>query len=345
MNNINNFCKSKNSTIPLSSMLNKRSRNEFESNDNVNFSGYASSGISSVIIDGLNANINDHLSSDDSSSGSDDDMNDEDDENDNDNNNNKNRKMYFNEPPLKRQKISHQNSSSSFNGEKSDLSFEKSQLPSSSCKNNNEEETVNIKKDGNERNQNSGKSEEQHHCYWENCNSSPFKEISELGKHILQEHIVTQKIENKKQKKRGYICKWENCKRNLKPFKGCYNLEHHIRYQHTKEKPFDCHICKAKFVQNSDLREHLKSIHKVVQPKPKKNSIRDSNKPSPSCHVSLTRRVPPVVNSKTFDKKKSLFKALYNNSLAHKNTHPSLQEFLKRPRALSLPPILLVEKK
>ena len=96
-------------------------------------------------------------------------------------------------------------------------------------------------------------------CEWNDCDKI-FDCLTELGTHVLG-HIQDQKAENRSNKKSGYICKWKNCSRKEKPFKGCYNLEHHIRYQHTGEKPFVCKWCPSKFAQRSDMIEHLRNIH------------------------------------------------------------------------------------
>jgi len=98
-------------------------------------------------------------------------------------------------------------------------------------------------------------------CKWGMCNLN-YNTVEELGQHI-SEHIKMQKAVNRREKRSGYVCEWDGCSRNKKPFKGCYNLEHHIRYQHTGEKPFACPKgwCDSKFAQHSDLKEHLRNIH------------------------------------------------------------------------------------
>lgn len=95
-------------------------------------------------------------------------------------------------------------------------------------------------------------------CKWDGCNES-FTSLSSLGSHLTS-HIKQQKTQNRSNKKSGYICKWEDCTRGA-PFKGCYNLEHHLRYQHTGEKPFQCKYCPSSFAQRSDMSEHLFNIH------------------------------------------------------------------------------------
>lgn len=95
-------------------------------------------------------------------------------------------------------------------------------------------------------------------CKWDDCNES-FASLSMLGCH-LTDHIKQQKTQNRSNKRSGYLCKWKDCKRTT-PFKGCYNLEHHLRYQHTGEKPFQCKYCSSSFAQRSDMTEHLYNIH------------------------------------------------------------------------------------
>eukprot|EP01103_Thecamoeba_quadrilineata_P007377 TRINITY_DN17263_c0_g1_i1.p1 TRINITY_DN17263_c0_g1~~TRINITY_DN17263_c0_g1_i1.p1 ORF type:complete len:562 (-),score=67.95 TRINITY_DN17263_c0_g1_i1:33-1718(-) len=98
-------------------------------------------------------------------------------------------------------------------------------------------------------------------CRWSVCTIT-FTTVEELGSH-LTEHIRAQKLLNRKEKRSGYVCEWIGCQRGRRPFKGCYNLEHHLRYQHTGEKPFPCPKgeCDSRFAQQSDLKEHLRNIH------------------------------------------------------------------------------------
>lgn len=95
-------------------------------------------------------------------------------------------------------------------------------------------------------------------CKWDKC-TSILPNLEELGKHLTA-HIQTQKKDNRSNRKSGYVCKWEDCTRQ-QPFKGCYNLEHHLRYQHTGEKPYKCKWCTSMFAQRSDLSEHLIKLH------------------------------------------------------------------------------------
>ena len=106
-------------------------------------------------------------------------------------------------------------------------------------------------------------------CQWEDCNRK-FETVGELGDHVRL-HIAAQKKENRRNKTRGFYCKWRNCNRE-KAFKGLYNLDHHLRYQHTGEKPYSCEKCPSVFGQESDLKEHLIKIHQEKVPsKPRKS--------------------------------------------------------------------------
>ncbi len=81
-------------------------------------------------------------------------------------------------------------------------------------------------------------------CEWrcgERLCGLQFEELGQLGLHIREEHIKTQKKQNRVLKMTGSRCYWRGCERPLdKPFNSCYNLEVHVRFQHTHEKPFVC---------------------------------------------------------------------------------------------------------
>jgi len=103
-------------------------------------------------------------------------------------------------------------------------------------------------------------------CRWKNCNAT-FSDMEAQANHISDAHIKVQKLLNRKEKKRGFACEWSSCTRE-KPFNSCYNLEHHIRYKHTGEKPYACSVtgCFSRFAQASDLREHLRLHSNPIHP-------------------------------------------------------------------------------
>jgi hypothetical protein len=130
-------------------------------------------------------------------------------------------------------------------------------------------------------------------CGWINCGAT-FDTVTLLGAHLSETHVKEQKHQNKKAKLSGYHCHWVGCLRPGRPFKGCYNLEHHLRYQHTKEKPFVCtrEGCTSSFSQKSDLKEHLRKKHKEDVPKDnKRQRQRSSDSPTHPPHGPTERPV------------------------------------------------------
>lgn len=64
-------------------------------------------------------------------------------------------------------------------------------------------------------------------CNWRECAEEfPTQEL--LVKHISEQHIQTNK--------KSFVCRWEDCPREEKPFKAQYMLVVHMR-KHTGEKP------------------------------------------------------------------------------------------------------------
>ena len=57
-----------------------------------------------------------------------------------------------------------------------------------------------------------------------------------------------------------YVCYWQNCSRNLLPFKAKYKLVNHIRV-HTGEKPFPCPFpgCGKLFARSENLKIHKRT--------------------------------------------------------------------------------------
>nr|CAD7423769.1 unnamed protein product [Timema monikensis] len=96
-------------------------------------------------------------------------------------------------------------------------------------------------------------------CHWRECGVE-FSTQDELVKHINNDHIHVNK--------KSFVCRWEECSRDEKPFKAQYMLVVHMR-RHTGEKPHKCtkpYVCKApgctkRYTDPSSLRKHVKTVH------------------------------------------------------------------------------------
>lgn len=75
---------------------------------------------------------------------------------------------------------------------------------------------------------------EETNCKWVGC-AIEFKHQFELVKHINNDHI------HGNANKKSFICRWQNCSRDEKPFKAQYMLVVHMR-RHTGEKPHKCTV-------------------------------------------------------------------------------------------------------
>lgn len=73
-------------------------------------------------------------------------------------------------------------------------------------------------------------------CDWKGCGRE-FLTQEELVKHINTDHIVANK--------KSFVCRWESCGRNEKPFKAQYMLVVHMR-RHTGEKPHKCTVSRQR---------------------------------------------------------------------------------------------------
>lgn len=69
-------------------------------------------------------------------------------------------------------------------------------------------------------------------CHWRDCGLE-FMTQEELVKHINNDHIHANK--------KSFVCRWEECSRDEKPFKAQYMLVVHMR-RHTGEKPHKCTV-------------------------------------------------------------------------------------------------------
>ncbi|MEQ2173718.1 Zinc finger protein gli2 [Goodea atripinnis] len=69
-------------------------------------------------------------------------------------------------------------------------------------------------------------------CHWEGC-SMEYDTQEQLVHHINNDHIHGEKKE--------FVCRWEDCSREQKPFKAQYMLVVHMR-RHTGEKPHKCTV-------------------------------------------------------------------------------------------------------
>jgi uncharacterized C2H2 Zn-finger protein len=97
-------------------------------------------------------------------------------------------------------------------------------------------------------------------CLWNGCGQQ-FADVTELGVH-LNLHVNQNRATP--QHRIRPPCLWQGCERGVdNPLKSAYNLVHHLRYHHTGEKPFRCprEGCESAFVQQSDLKDHLRKLH------------------------------------------------------------------------------------
>ncbi|XP_035283679.1 transcriptional activator GLI3-like isoform X1 [Anguilla anguilla] len=88
-------------------------------------------------------------------------------------------------------------------------------------------------------------------CHWEAC-CREFDTQEQLVHHINSEHIHGERKE--------FVCRWEECSREQKPFKAQYMLVVHMR-RHTGEKPHKCTFegCVKAYSRLENLKTHLRS--------------------------------------------------------------------------------------
>uniref|UniRef100_A0A8C9XUK7 GLI family zinc finger 3 n=1 Tax=Sander lucioperca TaxID=283035 RepID=A0A8C9XUK7_SANLU len=86
-------------------------------------------------------------------------------------------------------------------------------------------------------------------CHWENC-CREFDTQEQLVQHINNDHIHGEKKE--------FVCRWEECSREQKPFKAQYMLVVHMR-RHTGEKTSQFEGCAKAYSRLENLKTHLRS--------------------------------------------------------------------------------------
>ncbi|XP_039090844.1 zinc finger protein GLI2 isoform X2 [Hyaena hyaena] len=88
-------------------------------------------------------------------------------------------------------------------------------------------------------------------CHWGDC-SKEYDTQEQLVHHINNEHIHGEKKE--------FVCRWQACTREQKPFKAQYMLVVHMR-RHTGEKPHKCTFegCSKAYSRLENLKTHLRS--------------------------------------------------------------------------------------
>ncbi|XP_072173726.1 transcriptional activator GLI3-like [Diadema setosum] len=88
-------------------------------------------------------------------------------------------------------------------------------------------------------------------CEWLDCRRK-FDTLEQLVQHINNDHIHSERKE--------FICRWQDCIREEKPFKAQYMLVVHMR-RHTGEKPHKCTFegCSKAYSRLENLKTHLRS--------------------------------------------------------------------------------------
>ena len=87
-------------------------------------------------------------------------------------------------------------------------------------------------------------------CLWDKC-LHEFTSLSSLVTHLDQTHTMAMT---------QFVCLWENCSRQMKPFDARYKLVTHLRC-HTGEKPYQCDVtsCLRSFSRLENLKLHTRT--------------------------------------------------------------------------------------
>lgn len=87
-------------------------------------------------------------------------------------------------------------------------------------------------------------------CLWDKC-MHEFTSLSSLVTHLDQTHTLAMT---------QFVCLWENCSRQMKPFDARYKLITHLRC-HTGEKPYQCDVpsCLRSFSRLENLKLHTRT--------------------------------------------------------------------------------------
>ncbi|KAI8914755.1 hypothetical protein DFJ77DRAFT_463189 [Powellomyces hirtus] len=88
-----------------------------------------------------------------------------------------------------------------------------------------------------------------HGCMWLGC-AQRFETFDELTNHLSEEHIGSGHSE--------YVCMWENCERNGKPFSQRQKVMRHIQ-THTGDKPYQCTVCNQRFSESGIMTQHMRT--------------------------------------------------------------------------------------